>query len=667
MKFSEYFTYDKADRAEEVRVKGRVLKNLYKKVRIPWFLIIVGAFLAVFNGLVILSQYDNYQAIFTGALQDLSPLWQYLAASFIQYILIFASILADVAFITIITGVRKKLWRKILHLPMKIFHKETPSGMLSRVTSDAEYAGKPFAAAIAVLQILIYIMSLSAAAPKDMPQALGFLIVTLILAIASIVVSVKICSQATTFVQSRISALTAHYSEQLANNFTYIIIYSCAFLGGIVAIRQGAISDTTPISAIYAFGMALELTLVAIMTLPSYFAATIGGSKKLVSIFREPEEDVESGEALASAEGDIRLENVSFAYTDRPVVQELSALIPQGKVTAIVGPNGSGKSTVSRLIDRIYRKNGDPGNRRYPVDAGRIGFGIGPHVNAAGRMEDASLGVRLFLAKTPEEAYPYVEKMRTLNEERKSIQDRTERHILAYCAEELEHDLFPVLVPQTSHEGTNGVVAGRLRERFHKPVAILAGSQEEYYTATCRGIEGLDLHAVLSTQSHLFERFGGHAMACGFTIRKEYVSALKEGLEAVMKKILLAQPSLFEKHVPYDMILQPEQIDLPLAEELQLLAPFGKDNPNPAFLLESVKLQEYDVIGNGRALRLRIASAHGGVAGICFGSEEKISKLAELCRTADRLQITAHIDINEFNGRKSVQLMIVDISENKQE
>ena len=406
MKFSEYFTYDKADRAEEVRVKGRVLKNLYKKVRIPWFLIIVGAFLAVFNGLVILSQYDNYQAIFTGALQDLSPLWQYLAASFIQYILIFASILADVAFITIITGVRKKLWRKILHLPMKIFHKETPSGMLSRVTSDAEYAGKPFAAAIAVLQILIYIMSLSAAAPKDMPQALGFLIVTLILAIASIVVSVKICSQATTFVQSRISALTAHYSEQLANikfvkasnaeekaiersygliekrykaalynafatglqtlanNFTYIIIYSCAFLGGIVAIRQGAISDTTPISAIYAFGMALELTLVAIMTLPSYFAATIGGSKKLVSIFREPEEDVESGEALASAEGDIRLENVSFAYTDRPVVQELSALIPQGKVTAIVGPNGSGKSTVSRLIDRIY-----------PADSGDLFLG----------------------------------------------------------------------------------------------------------------------------------------------------------------------------------------------------------------------------------------------------------------------------------------------------
>ena len=416
MKFSEFFSYDaKQNRSDEVRVKGRVLKNLYKKVKIPWLLIIIGAILAVFNGIVILTQYENYQAIFTGALTDLSPLWQYLIASFVQYLMIFASVLADVAYVTIITGVRKKLWHKIVHLPLKVFQRETPSGMLSRVTSDAEYAGKPFAAAIAVLQILIYILSLTAAAPKDLPQALGFLIATLILAVASIVVSVKICSRATTFVQSRISALTAHYSEQLgnikfvkasnaeekaiershaliekrykaalynafatglqtlANNFTYIIIYSCAFLGGILAIRQGAISDTTPISAIYAFGMALELTLVAIMTLPSYFAATVGGSKKLVSIFAEQEENTESGNTLPEQDGDIRLDNIGFSYEDRQVLNNVSAVIPQGKVTAVVGPNGSGKSTLTRLIDRLY-----------PMDSGELQIG---EVKAA----DASL------------------------------------------------------------------------------------------------------------------------------------------------------------------------------------------------------------------------------------------------------------------------------------
>ena len=407
MKISQYFTYDAGtDRAEEIRVRGRVLKSLYKKVRIPWLLIIIGAILAVFNGIVILTQYENYQAIFTGALTDLSPLWQYLIASFVQYLLIFASVLADVAFVTIVTGVRKKMWRKMVRLPLKSFEKETSGGMLSRVTSDAEYASKPFAAAIAVLQILLYILSLSAAAPKDMPQALGFLIVTVILAVASIIVSVKICSRATTYVQSRISKLTAHYSEQLgnikfvkasnaeekaiarsfdliekrykaalynafatglqtlANNFTYIIIYSCAFLGGILAIRAGAISDTTPISAVYAFGMALELTLVAIMTLPSYFAATVGGSKKLVSIFAEQEEDTESGSDLKDAAGELRVEDLSFAYADREVLHGLDAVIPQGKVTALVGPNGSGKSTLARLLDRLY-----------PADSGNVLLG----------------------------------------------------------------------------------------------------------------------------------------------------------------------------------------------------------------------------------------------------------------------------------------------------
>ena len=194
-------------------------------------------------------------------------------------------------------------------------------------------------------------------------------------------VSVKICSRATTFVQSRISALTAHHSEQLANikfvkasnaeekavarsydliekryqaalynafatglqtfsnNFTYIIVYSCAFLGGILATLAGAISDTTPISAVYAFGMALELTLVGIMTLPSYFAATVGGSKKLASIFAAPEEDRPAGTEWSGESTEIRLDRVSFAYDERTVADQVSAVIPQGKVTALIGPN----------------------------------------------------------------------------------------------------------------------------------------------------------------------------------------------------------------------------------------------------------------------------------------------------------------------------------------
>ncbi len=395
MKLSDYFRYDSEHCSEEKPQRG-VLKTLYRKVKVPWVLLIIGAIFAVFNSIVILTQFENYNAIFSGALTTLDPLWQYLTASFIQYVLIFASILTDIALVTIVTGVRKKLWKKIVRLPLKDFETESPNGMLSRITSDAEFAAKPFSAVIAILQIALYILSLGAAAPKDMPQALVFLVVTLLLAVASIIVSVRVVAKATTLVQSRISVLTNHYSEQLANikfvkasnaeqkaidksfglietrykaalynafatglqtlanNFTYVIIYSCAFLGGIAAITAGAISDTAPISSVYAFGMALELTLVAIMTLPSYFASTVGGSKKLAAILTMPEENVSIGGAMPEQTGDIRLEDAAFAYEEKSVIDGVSAVIPAGKVTAIIGANGSGKSTLVKLIDRLY-------------------------------------------------------------------------------------------------------------------------------------------------------------------------------------------------------------------------------------------------------------------------------------------------------------------------
>lgn len=423
MKLTSYFRYE-GEPCEETKPQRGVLKTLYRKVKVPWVLLILGAIFAVFNSIVILSQYDNYMAIFTGALTDLSPLWQYLAASFVQYLLIFASILTDIALVSIVTGVRRKLWKKIVRLPLKDFERESPNGMLSRITSDAEYAAKPFAAVIAILQILLYILSMSAAAPKDMPQALVFLLVTLALAIASIVVSVRVVAKSTALVQGRISVLTSHYSEQLAaikfvkasnaeqkaveksfalieeryraalyqafatglqtlaNNFTYIIIYSCAFLGGIVAIAAGAISDTTPISAVYAFGMALELTLVAIMTLPSYFASTVGGSKKLAAILTMPEEDTQTGGDLPEQTGAVRLQGVTFAYEQSPVLSDVSAILPAGKVTAIVGTNGSGKSTLVKLIDRLYPLEngslmlGETNAEEISLQAWRAGIGV---------------------------------------------------------------------------------------------------------------------------------------------------------------------------------------------------------------------------------------------------------------------------------------------------
>lgn len=217
-KLAQYFVPNKSDKeVKELDVKGHVFRTLYKGVHIPWVSLCLGAFFAVFNSLVILSQYDNYIAIFTGGMKDLTPLWMYLLFSFLQYLLIFASVLSDLGFVTVVTGVRRKMWRKMMHLPLRDFDLASPNGMLSRITSDAEYASKPFYAIIALLQLIAYCVSISAAAPKDIPQALVILAINVVLALLTIFFSVKMLSKATTLVQNSISLQTNHYTEQLAN------------------------------------------------------------------------------------------------------------------------------------------------------------------------------------------------------------------------------------------------------------------------------------------------------------------------------------------------------------------------------------------------------------------------------------------------------------------
>ncbi|MCF0113867.1 MAG: ABC transporter ATP-binding protein, partial [Erysipelotrichaceae bacterium] len=380
-------------------MKKPLLFNLYKDVKIPWVSLVFGSFLAVFNALVILTQFDNYNAIFSGTMSDLTPLWAYLIASFIQYVLIFATVICDLGYVKIVTGVRQKMWRKMVRLPMKTYDEQSANGLLSRITSDAEYASRPFYVIIVLLQIFVYVLSISAAAPKNLPQALMILVITLSLSMIAIVVSAKAVSKATTSVQNTIATQTSNYVEQLGNvkyikatnsqekaievslglieeryqasldrafanalqtlasNCTYIIIYSCAFLGGILAIKAGSISDIQPVNQAYVFGMAAEATLVAFMTIPTYFASTFGGSKKLVEVFDFPEEDIITGKELALCDEAIKVEHVDFSYGNKEVLKDVSFVIEKGKKTALIGPNGSGKSTIINLIDRLYESD----------------------------------------------------------------------------------------------------------------------------------------------------------------------------------------------------------------------------------------------------------------------------------------------------------------------
>lgn len=395
MKLKKYFVFDTNDGSCEELKTRHILGTLYKGVKIPWFRIILGAFLAVFNVLILMTQYENYMKFYTGTLEDLSPLFMYLAAYFFQMIIVFLVVIGDRARVEMVTGVMKKLWRKLMHMPVRDFETSRPGAMLSRITLDAQYASKPFDAVVALLQGLVTVITLSAIAPDNAGFAAPVLIITLIGAIALAYWTARVLSRSTTFAQNAKAEQTDNYNELFANvrlikascgeekaversdrlierryraglytalyqglaqaigNYSYIAFGFCLIVG-IGAIGAGGITDIEPISSLYAFMFAISAVVVGFMGFPMYFSEAIGGTKKIVSVFRRDEEDVNSGAEVGETGGDIVLKNGSFAYAERDAVKELNAVIPAGQVTAIVGTNGSGKSTMIKLINRLY-------------------------------------------------------------------------------------------------------------------------------------------------------------------------------------------------------------------------------------------------------------------------------------------------------------------------
>lgn len=399
MRISEFFTYKADGKEKSVSSTKKVLRNLYKDVRIRWISIIIGAILSILSSLIIFAVYDEYTAIFYGTLDSLAPLWKYLIVSFIQYIIIFASIIGDLALVGVVTGVRRKMWKKMMKLPMKDFDEAEPNSMLSRITSDAEYASKPFTTLIVILQLLFSANTLLAVRPTGLPQAMPFAIISLLLALAIVFFSIRIASRSATYLQEKISVLTDHYSEQISNirfvkasngeekaiaktnrliddrykaalysafgnalnalagRAIWIIAYASCCLGGILAIRNHAIDSTGPIQELYGYMTAMEVGITYLLSVPTIFAGALGGSKKLASLLQGKEEDTEKGKEMDAA-GDIVLTDASFAYEKDRTIDALSVTIPANKVTAIVGSNGSGKSTLVKLIDRLYPLNG---------------------------------------------------------------------------------------------------------------------------------------------------------------------------------------------------------------------------------------------------------------------------------------------------------------------
>lgn len=286
-----------------------------------------------------------------------------------------------------------------------------------------------------------------------------------------------------------------------------------------------------------------------------------------------------------------------------------------------------------------------------------IGFIVGPAINSAGRLENASLAFDLLNEKDEGQAYKKAQHLCELNERRKKLTQEQSTYALKIAEERMKKDKVLVLYLPGCHESVAGIIAGRIKEEKNRPAIVITDSKEGL-KGSGRSIDGYNIIEEISKHPRLFKKFGGHARACGFTLK----CSVQELSDVLNKNCTLTEEDLVRK-VWIDMQLPFEYATQEFARELELAEPFGMDNEQPLFAERDITVVYSCIAGkNKNALRLTLMNKnHTKRDGIMFGSEEEILRISERIKENPEILITYYPEINEFRNKRSVQLKIQSI------
>lgn len=307
-----------------------------------------------------------------------------------------------------------------------------------------------------------------------------------------------------------------------------------------------------------------------------------------------------------------------------------------------------------------------------PITTYHAGFVIGPCLNATGRLDNAERALALFLEDDPAEALRSAQKLRELNDSRKSLTEQGVQNALIQISEKhlLDYRVMVIFLPDC-HESLAGIIAGRIRERCSRPVFVLTRTENGLAKGSGRSIEAYDMFAHMTGVKECFVKFGGHKMAAGLSMREEDIPVLQDKLEETCG---LSQEDLTDV-IHIDMELPPSLWNFEMTEELRLLEPCGTANPRPVFAARGIRLRGVRVMGKGRNVLGFEAVDQGGrtlsLTWFCEADvfEEKVTAArgAGAWRTLQegRADLTVsmvyHPEINEWRGRRSLRYVIRDM------
>lgn len=303
------------------------------------------------------------------------------------------------------------------------------------------------------------------------------------------------------------------------------------------------------------------------------------------------------------------------------------------------------------------------------ISSYHIGFVLGPCINASGRLDTAKRSLRLLQCKDPQEALSLAECLKELNDERKGLtQEAVEAACDAIEEEGLWKDRVLVVYLPQCHESIAGIVAGRIREKYYKPVFVVTDSQEGA-KGSGRSIEAYSMFEEMVKCGDLFEKFGGHPMAAGFSLKRERIPEMRRRLN---ESCSLSEEDLIPK-VVIDVPMPFHYITESLVQELSVLEPFGKGNEKPQFAQKNVRLLRARKIGkNGNVTKCLAAGEDGTIlTALYFGDSEQFSKELEEGYGAEEvrklyqglenkimLSVIYYPSVNEYQGRRSLQIVI---------
>ena len=301
------------------------------------------------------------------------------------------------------------------------------------------------------------------------------------------------------------------------------------------------------------------------------------------------------------------------------------------------------------LQELIRVNNLEPEN----ISPYHIGFILGPCLNASGRLDTAKRALQLLLADSREEAAVLAGDLKNLNESRKEMTAQGLEKVIEQVESTsmMEDTVLVVFLPEC-HESLAGIIAGRLRERYHKPSFVLTRG-EEGVKGSGRSIESYSMYEKLCECKEYLTKFGGHPMAAGLSLEEENVERFRRKLN---EQSGLTEEDLVEK-VTIDVPMPIHYIRKDLVQELSLLEPFGKGNEKPLFAQKNLWVSQMRVFGKNRnVVKMRLTDENGyPMDGVYFGNGDEF---AEEGRGKRKISIVYYPDINMYQGRESLQVII---------